>query len=368
VTTTGDVTRTQGARRVFEGAEQAQIDGIVDHLNANHADTVLLVARHVAPGVDDAEIVAIDPRGAAFEVRSAGVIARLRLEFDSPAAEVHDAQRRLLAAVGVARAATGPGVPLTSLEVELAAAAQLATVHATVRSVRPLTPNLVEVTLAGLDGYPLSGGDEFVFVMVSDEGDGIAGDYDMTAFREQPEGGPVRGAYYTIRRARPDRGELDLWVAVHDHPRTVASWMSAASEGAPLALWGPRRGFLPPADVRHLLMVADESGFAAVSAIVDATTADISITAVLETVDGAHHAPLPAHPGLRVEWVHRGCDRPGTVNRLLDAVRSVVTTAPDAAFGAAESRQISAVRKHVRTAFAISPSRVQMTGYWRADH
>lgn len=361
-------TTSSNDRPSFDEVAQAQVDFVVDHLNANHADTVLLVARHLVPMADDAELVAVDPAGASFEVRSAGGVARARLGFSARAADVDDAQRQLLAAVGVARTAVGPDVPLTSLEIEMAVTAQLATVHGRIRSVRPVTPNLVEVTVGGLAGYPLSGGDEFVYVMVSNERGGLADDYDMGAFQEQPEGGPVRGAYYTVRRHRPDRGELDLWVAVHDHPGSVAAWMTAATEGAPLALWGPRRGFVPPADGRHVLLVADESGFAAVAALVDALIVDTRITAVLETVDDAHHPPLPAHPGLRVEWVHRGSDRPGTVNRLLDTVRSVVTEAPDAAFGAAESRQISAVRKHVRGALAVPATHVQMTGYWRADH
>jgi NADPH-dependent ferric siderophore reductase len=111
--------------------------------------------------------------------------------------------------------------------------------------------------------------------------------------------------------------------------------------------------------------VADETGLAAVAALVEAASADVRILAVLETAGYEQRPPMPAHPNLRTVWVDRGDDAPGTGNRLRDAVRTLVVVAPGAAFGAAESRQISAVRRFLRTEFAMSADDVFMTGYWR---
>ena len=77
---------------------------------------------------------------------------------------------------------------------------------------------------------------------------------------------------------------------------------------------------------------------------------------------------MPVHPGLEIIWVDRGGEAPGVTNRLLAAVAASITAgddAPDAAFGAAESRQVSAVRRHLRHALGMPAARVQMTGYWR---
>ncbi len=249
----------------------------------------------------------------------------------------------------------------------------LPTVHGRVTSRRQLTDDVLEVTLAGfgaVDGRPwmgsLAGGDEFVHVLVSPEPGGIRPDYRMADLLERRPGDPVRGAYYTVRRVRPESGELDLWIVDHGSPASVGAWMSTASCGDHLALWGPRRGFRMPDDVGHVLLAADETGFAAVAALVERLPVDRRATAVLECRGRAHRAPMPAHPGLRVIWIDRGDDVSGTVNRLLPAVRSLVGAAPDAVFGAAESRHVSELRRHVRR-LGLGADRSMLTGYWRRD-
>lgn len=251
-----------------------------------------------------------------------------------------------------------------AIERELQTLALLATTHGRVAAVRRLTRNLLEVTLTGFVGYPLEGGDEFVYVMVSYGPGGISPDYGMDDHRERADDDPVRGAYYTVRRARPDVGEIDLWVAEHDHPGSVAAWMMASRPGDPVALWGPRRGFRVPDDARRVLFVADETGFAAVAATVEGLAPGTRATAVLECAGTDHRPSLPERAGVEVIWVDRGDDAPGVTNRLLDAVTSIATM-PDAAFGAAESGQISAVRRHLRHELGVSASRMLMTGYWR---
>jgi NADPH-dependent ferric siderophore reductase len=251
---------------------------------------------------------------------------------------------------------------------ELPRTAELTTLHGHVQAVSRLSPNLLAVTLGGFVGYPLEGGDEFVYVLVSHEPGGISPAYDMDDYRNQADDDPVRGAYYTVRASRPAVGEIDLWVVEHDHPGSVAAWMMQASPGDPLALWGPRRGFRVPDDSRHLLLVADETGFAAVAALLDALPADRGATAVLESVDADHRPSMPDHPGLDLFWIDR-CGEP-LRSRLLDTVRSItsVTSVPDAVFGAGESREISAVRRHVCRVLGVPKSRVGMTGYWRRRH
>jgi NADPH-dependent ferric siderophore reductase len=349
----------------FEPAVQAAIDATIDHLNGNHADTVLLLARHLRPDAVDAEISTVDRLAATFVIRDQSPASHaVPLGFPAPVCEAHEVQEHLLAALTEARAAADPSEPLTSLERELQATAALPTVHGRVVSVGRLTSNLLEVTLGGFADRPLQGGDEYVYVMVSHEPGGISTDYEMDDYRNQADDDLVRGAYYTIRRSRPAIGEIDLWVVEHNHPGSVAAWMTQATPGDPIALWGPRCGFRVPDDAQHLLLVADETGYAAVAAVLDALPVDRRATAVLECIDVDHRPTMPGHSGLEVIWVDRGDDAPGLRNRLLEAVTSL-TVVPDAAFGAGESRQISAVRRHIRHTLGVPAARVLMTGYWR---
>lgn len=240
----------------------------------------------------------------------------------------------------------------------------LQTVHGRVAAVRQLAPNLLEVTVSGFDDVVLSGGDEFVYALVSTELGGIRPGYEMATHLARVAGDPVRGAYYTVRRSRPAVGEIDLWVVAHGHPGSVGAWMASASPGDPLALWGPRRGFVVPDDAQHLLLVADETGFAAVAALLEVIGRDRRVTAVLECPDADHRPPMPPHPGARLVWVDRGEGAPGVHNRLLPAVSSNAI-AVDAVFGAAESRHIAAIRSLAGHVLGIASASTSMTGYWR---
>ncbi len=352
----------------FDMETLEQVDVLLEHLNHTHADTVVFVAQHLDPSVLDADLVAADARGAVFAVRREAGSGNVRLGFPGLAGGASDVRRHLLSAVAEARADAPASRPLTSLESELETTAALRTVHGTIRDVRRLTPSMFEVTVAGLHDWPPGRGDEFVYVMVSPEPGGISPSYTMADFRNQTAGDPVHGAYYTVRRSRPHVGEIDLWVVEHDHPGSVAEWMRDARPGTPIALWGPRRGFELPKTVDDALLIADESGLAAIAALIEVALPEQQIVAVLESADAAHRPPMPAHPNLRTVWVHRGTDAPGQVNHLLELVRVEVDKAsvpPSAAFGAAESRQISAIRRYLRSEVGMPAAVVSMTGYWR---
>lgn len=358
---TADDTRAPGS---FGAVAQAAVDETMEHFNEHHADTVLLVARHLRAGALDARIDRADRRGVTFAIHTRSQHAgEVHLPFPTPVDEAHEVQGHLLAALAAARAAAHSDEPLTSLERELQITRSLTTVHGRVGAVRRLTPALLEVTLTGFTGYPLEGGDEFVYVMVSSAPGGISPHYTMDDYRRQVAGDTVRGAYYTVRRSRPDVGEIDLWVVEHDHPGSVAAWMMSAAPGDPVALWGPRRGYRVHDDARHVLLVADETGFAAVAALLEGLPADRRTTAVLQCLGGDHRPPLPAHPGLEVIWVDRGADSPST-NRLLGEVEALACS-PDSVFGAGESREVSAIRRHVRHVLGVPADRVLVTGYWR---
>jgi NADPH-dependent ferric siderophore reductase len=132
-----------------------------------------------------------------------------------------------------------------------------------------------------------------------------------------------------------------------------------------VALWGPREGFGTGPGARSYLFVTDESGLAAVAARIDELPANARVRVIAETIDADHELRFD-RGGVEVTWLHRGDDEPGTGSRLLDEVRATVTDGDGlTAFGAAESRQITAVRKYLRHDLRMPAAAVSMTGYWR---
>lgn len=349
----------------------AALDLTIEHFNANHADTVLFVARHAGGALeaDDAELVAVDSGGVDLRVVIDGTQQRSRLEFAKEATTTDEVRAEVLATIGVARERVGDAVPLTSIEQEFVRNGQLPTLVTAVESVRTITPNLREVVLeGGLESFASVGGDQFVYLMVPRVGGvPVPDDHTMAAQRASDPATAPHAAYYTVRSWDPDAGRITLWGVLHGHDDGVGGWFSRCVPGDQVACWGPREGFGAHHAAQRYLFVADESGFAAVAALIDELPADAEIDVIAETVDADHQIDFGG-PRARVTWLHRGGEAPGTGTRLLDTVRSRTGDVDGLiAFGAAESRQISAIRKYLRHERSMSAGAVSMTGYWRRD-
>lgn len=352
----------------FSPDVQADVDATIEHFNANHADSVLFLARFGVGCTDaaDAEAVAVDTEGVDFIVRLPDGRATVRLAFDTPATTSADVSARVMARLGAARQVVGDGEPLTSIEHEVASTGTLGTYPARVTGVRDLTPNLREIVVEGaFDGFESLGLDQFVYVFVGKD-EPLPDGYSMSQFMATDPADRPWGAYYTVRHWDGDARRMTMWFVTHGHEGGVGGWAARCSPGDAVALWGPRESFRVPADAAAHLFVADESGFAAVAARIEELPADAEIVVVAETVDDAHTLDLCAPGRADVRWVFRGDEAPGTGTRLIDAVRELDLDRPGlVAFGAAESRQVSAIRRLLRRDHGMAADHVSMTGYWR---
>lgn len=363
------------------GLDYAELDPELEHLNEEHGDTVVFVSRHLA-GVDadlatasvsDARLVSVDQGGLRISVdRDDGPSSTMTVPFEQTPSSLDEVRLLFFQALGHARAAAGDTVPPTSLEREMADTQNLRTyVGEVVRSIE-VTPNVLEVTIGGLDGYEAVGGDEFVFILAPPPGRReltVGTDFTWDQYRSMSDEDRPRGAYYTVRRWRPDRHEMDLWFVLHDGGQ-AAGWAASARPGDPVAIWGPRRAFHPPTDVDTYLLVADETGAAAVAAILDQMEAQTErpgrVHVILECVDEDHEIDMPVSGSVDVTWHHRGFAEPGSGAGFVPSVRALdLDTERVYVFGAGESRQMTALRKFVRQDVGLPAERVSVTGYWR---
>ncbi len=78
---------------------------IIDHMNADHADALLLYCRAFAeaPGAHAATMTAIDGRGFEMSVGTAGGSREVRIDFASPIASKGEARKALVSLLGEAR-------------------------------------------------------------------------------------------------------------------------------------------------------------------------------------------------------------------------------------------------------------------------
>lgn len=362
---------------------RAAVEDTMEHFNANHADTVLLLARFVAgaPDATDAEAVAVDADGVDFAVVVDGRRTTARMAFATPATTADEVSAQVFGSIGQARQRAGEGYPVTSLEREFAEQGAIPTHLTEVLEVRDLTPNLREIVVggAGLAAFRSLGGDQFAYVLVARPGRRLPDTYSMAQWMgEDPDTRPL-GAYYTVRSWDPATSRMVLWAVLHGHADGVGGWFARCRPGDRLALWGPRGGFASDGvyapsgnGPRHHLFVTDESGFCAVAALLDELDPDDAATVIAETVAEDHTIPFPG-ARTNVMWHYRGDAAPGTTRGLYDLAVQVAGGAAEhgaiaTAFGAGESRVVSRIRKYLRHELGMPAAHVSMTGYWRRRH
>jgi NADPH-dependent ferric siderophore reductase len=253
--------------------------------------------------------------------------------------------------------------------------ADLIPTHVTsVVGTRVLSESYVRITFGGgLDRYRSSGPDDFVYVLLPPPGRAeltIDETFRWTDYEAMAEAARPVGAYYTVRHRRPEVGEIDCDVYLHDPAGWVSAWATRAEPGNPAALWGPRTAWAPPATTTEWLLVADETGIPALAAILEQRPSGLHARAFIEVGRGITRPELPSSDDVTITWLERGGRAAGTTDLLLEAVRVAAPPSPTTyVWGGAESRAMAAIRRHVRRELGLARENVSLTPYWRhADH
>ncbi|SEO84425.1 siderophore-interacting protein [Trujillonella endophytica] len=355
--------------------EAAELAEGLDHIGDEHPDTVLLVARALGaePDARSVDILGVGPDGLRLAVGTTDGSQRpVQIPFRTPVRTSLEIYGALMGLVAAARGVVGTGEPLTSIEAEFLEDQTMTTVAATVSACRLLAPNLLEITLAGLAPLPLRGGDEYVVLMPDPPAEVLRPGFSVQDLAGIPLEAAPRAAY-TMRARRPASGEGDVWLVLHGDEGAVSSRLAAAGPGTPIAVWGTRRSYDPPAGVRTHLLVCDETALGAVAAVLDGLAPDARAVVVAETADAGGRPDLPVRPGVEVRWVDRSGAAPGTTPALLDGVRAALAESPLLAdrdgvfvFGAGEAARMRELRTSLRQETGLARDRVRLTGYWNA--
>lgn len=348
---------------------------ILEHFNQTHEDSLVLVATGLGgrSGVSRARAIALDTRSMTLAVTSGQGDEELTFSIEEPITSLDGVTHAALAMVAAARAVVG-GEPDTSAERIAVEMQAIRTFVTEVRAVRDVHPHLREITVGGvgLDTFSPLGPDTFLYVLVPPRGRTeltVDESFSWEAYEHMPAEERPGGAYYTIRRWRPETREIDMLFVLHGDEGSASAWAIAAQPGDPVALWGPRESWKPPAGTTHHLLVADETGLPAAAAIVEhlgRTQPDAPVTVVAEVASPAEHQEVPARPGVDVRWTYRGDAPAGTTSGLVDTVAELDLDVDGLyVWGGAESRCITQVRKLLRRERGAEREQVMLVGYWR---
>ncbi|HEU0256603.1 MAG TPA: siderophore-interacting protein [Microbacteriaceae bacterium] len=248
--------------------------------------------------------------------------------------------------------------------------------RARVTGVTRPTPDFVRVTLAGADlaDFRADGPADHVKVYFPNPVTGVltAPTWSEEHGVERPTDGLVISRDYTPRAWRPAAegrpAELDidffLYEGLGEHGNGPASsWAAGAAPGGEVAVGGPKGSLLAPAEARHALLVADETGLPALARWIDMLPAGCAITAVVLASDEATEAYLTAEEEARagVEWLYR-FDGPG---QLEEAVHSIDLADDAYVFAAGEAGELLPVRRMLKRDRHVDADHLQVQGYWK---
>lgn len=349
-------------------------NAFLNDLNRDFEDSVLLVGRVLGPDPEatEARVTSVDRAGVDIVTRGPAGERVARLEFPAPVADLDQLSGELIALVQRARDVSGEEGS-TSAERQLQQIKTVRTFLAEVVAVRDLHPHLREVTIAGdnLRDFVPPGPDAFVYLLLPPPGRTeltVDGKFTWQRYRTMPEQDRPVGAYYTVRRWRPEVAEVDLDMVLHGDAGHASAWASGARAGDPVALWGPRSSFEPPPDTDWYLLVADETGLPAVAAILESLPEGTVARVFAEVGSESERQELPVAPSVHVTWLHRDGALAGTTSLLEDAVRAMPWTGGTPyAWGGAESRAMTAIRQHLREEVGLDSRAISLTTYWRRD-
>jgi NADPH-dependent ferric siderophore reductase len=152
---------------------------------------------------------------------------------------------------------------------------------------------------------------------------------------------PVRREY-TVRRWRPDVGEVDLDVIDHGHRGPGLAWAEAVRPGDEVWAVGPRPSLRVPDAMASRLLVADHVGLPAVARFLEEQPLGARSCAAVVIPDG-EQVDVAVPPGSSLRWLPVGSGDP--TQQLVDFLESApAPVAGTFLFCARGSRTATAVR------------------------
>ncbi|MFU4437450.1 siderophore-interacting protein [Pseudomonas aeruginosa] len=214
---------------------------------------------------------------------------------------------------------------------------------------------------------------------------------------------------YTIRALRAEQEEVDVEFVLHGENGPASAWATHARIGDRLQLAAPNRQYgddpggyewKPPAGVRHILLIADETALPAVAGILEELAGEAEppvVEAFLEVPGEADILDLPAIPGARLHWLprHQAGIHSRNGERMIEAARQARLPEREVAGGAAqeledidideeilwelaspesgsfyawvagESAAVMAIRRYLVQERGIDTRHLTLMGYWR---
>lgn len=189
--------------------------------------------------------------------------------------------------------------------------------------------------------------------------------------------------YYTVRRHRPERGEIDVDVVTHGDAGPGSAWALRAQPGDEVGLKEGSAGYRRP-DGGLQLIAADETALPALAHIAEEAAGTPDAARIRSFVEVDSMDSVADRPeSIDVTWVVRGAARPGDLlaNAIAEALPMGAGSGTEGAAAAGEAADasdftsawvcgegggVARIRKLLLTRTALTRRSVFAKGYWQA--
>lgn len=237
---------------------------------------------------------------------------------------------------------------------------------ATVTARTDITPRMARFTLQA-DAFSAPGVEEPGEILTlgwAPEGDGLVLPQEGWRF---PDGAPEQHwRNFTVRRADPAAGTLDVDFFLHGDAGIAARWGLHAQPGDTVGFAGPRVHWEHDEAATWSLLAADETGLPALQSIVETLPEGHRAIALVEVQDEAERTTAESAADVEWHWCLRGDAAPGTSTVVIDTLRGLtLPDTPGQCWGGGEALVMRDVRRHVAANVPSAASSMRVLGYWK---
>lgn len=213
---------------------------------------------------------------------------------------------------------------------------------------------------------------------------------------------------YTLRALRPELLELDVDFVLHGVTGPASAWATNAKPGDRLQMLVPNLDYAadpggyewqPPADIRQILLIGDETALPAIAGILEQLAdqrEEVQVQAFIEVPYETDCIELPCHPSTELNWLPREILRSAHGEAMVHAARELARLPAAKGTGArvkplenidveqqilwerarpadnnfyawvaGESGAVMAIRRHLIKERGLDRQALTLMGYWR---
>ena len=170
---------------------------------------------------------------------------------------------------------------------------------------------------------------------------------------------------YTPRRFDPAQNRLEIEFVRHGEG-LASTWAERARIGDRMLIGGPGGGYVPPEDLRSIVIIADESAMPGAGMVLEALAPGCSVQVICEVAGAAEERALSPIVACQPLWLHRK-DKAALPGSLLEeAVRAMPAPSSETFWWVAcEAAAMRRIRDLLITRHGAERARLHMRGYWK---